>query len=104
MTMPEQGGCATEMALKKDIAAQKLIFLVRKEALRQFQNQLIALRKEKKPSTNAFAIRALLLACRSERFCIDFAFAQIEQDERLIEEVHRTIASATFSMPEETTR
>lgn len=102
MTTPEQEGCTTEMALRKDIAANKLIFQVRKEALRQFQNQLIALRKEQKPSTNTFAIRALLFACRSERSGIDFALAQIEQDEQLIEEVHRIIASDQFSMPEET--
>ena len=102
MTTPEQEGCTTEMALRKDIAANKLIFQVRKEALRQFQNQLIALRKEQKPSTNVAAVRSLLFACREERAGANFAFEQIESNERFIEEMRQLWENCPFSMPEET--
>ena len=96
------------MVFGADIAALKLIFQVKREALRQFQNQLIALRKEQKPSTNVYAIRSLLFACRNERAGANFAFEQIEDDEQFIEEIRRVRASEsfrendTFSMPEET--
>ncbi|MFM5583263.1 hypothetical protein ACET8Y_11180 [Aeromonas veronii] len=108
MTTPEQEGCTTEMVFGADIAALKLIFQVKREALRQFQNQLIALRKEQKPSTNVYAIRSLLFACRQERAGANFAFEQIEDDEQFIEEIRRVEASESFrdndpfSMPEET--
>lgn len=108
MTTPEQEEITTEMVFGADIAALKLIFQVKKEALRQFQNQLIALRKEQKPSTNVYAIRSLLFACRQERAGANFAFEQIEDDERFIEEIRRVEASESFrendpfSMPEET--
>ena len=108
MTTPRQEECTTEMVFGADIAALKLIFQVKREALRQFQNQLIALRKEQKPSTNVYAIRSLLFACRQERAGANFAFEQIEDDEQFIEEIRRVRASESFrdndpfSMPEET--
>lgn len=102
MTAPEQEEITTEMVFSADIAALKLIFQVKKEALRQFQNQLIALRKEKKPSTNVYAVRSLLFACRQERAGANFAFEQIEDDEQFIEEIRRVIENDPFSMPEET--
>lgn len=108
MTTPRQEECTTEMVFGADIAALKLIFQVKKEALRQFQNQLIALRKEQKPSTNVYAVRSLLFACRQERAGANFAFEQIEDDEQFIEEIRRVEASESFrendpfSMPEET--
>lgn len=108
MTTPEQEKCTTEMVFGADIAALKLIFQVKREALRQFQNQLIALRKEQKPSTNVYAVRSLLFACRQERAGANFAFEQIEDDEQFIEEIRRVEASESFrdndpfSMPEET--
>ncbi|WP_438833984.1 hypothetical protein ACPDZI_23240 [Aeromonas oralensis] len=105
MTTPEQEGCTTEMVLMADIAANKLIFQVKKESLRQFQNQLITLRKEQKPNTNVYAIRALLLACRRERSWMNVAFDQIEFDEQLIEqlieEIHQIRTSGQSSMQEE---
>lgn len=108
MTTPRQEECTTEMVFGADIAALKLIFQVKREALRQFQNQLIALRKEQKPSTNVYAVRSLLFACRQERAGANFAFEQIEDDEQFIEEIRRVRASESFrdndqfSMPEET--
>ncbi|MFU7708725.1 hypothetical protein [Aeromonas veronii] len=108
MTTPRQEECTTEMVFGADIAALKLIFKVKREALRQFQNQLIALRKEQKPSTNVYAVRSLLFACRQERAGANFAFEQIEDDEQFIEEIRRVRASESFrdndpfSMPEET--
>lgn len=108
MTTPRQEECTTEMVFGADIAALKLIFQVKREALRQFQNQLIALRKEQKPSTNVYAVRSLLFACRQERAGANFAFEQIEDDEQFIEEIRRVEASESFrdndpfSMPEET--
>lgn len=102
MTTPEQEEITTEMVFSADIAALKLIFQVKKEALRQFQNQLIALRKEQKPSTNVYAVRSLLFACRQERAGANFAFEQIEDDEQFIEEIRWVIENDPFSMPEET--
>lgn len=108
MTTPRQEECTTEMVFGADIAALKLIFKVKREALRQFQNQLIALRKEQKPSTNVYAVRSLLFFCRQERAGANFAFEQIEDDEQFIEEIRRVRASESFrdndpfSMPEET--
>lgn len=102
MTTPKQEECTTEMVFGADIAALKLIFKVKREALRQFQNQLIALRKEQKPSTNVYAVRSLLFACRQERAGANFAFEQIEDDEQFIEEIRRVMENDPFSMPEET--
>lgn len=108
MTMPIQEECTTEMVFGADIAALKLIFQVKRESLRQFQNQLIALRKEQKPGTNVFAIRSLLFACREERAGANFAFEHIEHSEKLVEEIRRIRAGESFrdndpfSMPEET--
>lgn len=102
MTKPEQEECTTEMVYGADNAALKLIFQVKKEALRQFQNQLIALRKEQKPSTNVAAVRSLLFACREERAGANFAFEQIEANERFIEEMRQLWENCPFSMPEET--
>ncbi|WP_421284817.1 hypothetical protein [Aeromonas veronii] len=102
MTTPRQEECTTEMVFGADIAALKLIFQVKREALRQFQNQLIALRKEQKPSTNVYAVRSLLFACRQERAGANFAFEQIEDDEQFIEEIRRVMENDPFSMPEET--
>ena len=101
MTTSEQEGCTTEMVFMADIAAQQLIFQVKKEALRQFQNRLIAMRKEKKPNTNVFAIRALLLACRRERSWMNIALDLIEYSEQLIGEVHRVSAIAELRMQKE---
>ncbi|GEM_PF-4129242 len=101
MTTPRQEECTTEMVYGADNAALKLIFQVKKEALRQFQNQLIALRKEQKPSTNVAAVRSLLFACREERAGANFAFEQIESNERFIEEMRQLWESCPFSMPEE---
>ena len=102
MTTPEQEIRTTEMVYGADNAALKLIFQVKKEALRQFQNQLIALRKEQKPSTNVAAVRSLLFACREERAGANFAFEQIESNERFIEEMRQLWENCPFSMPEET--
>ncbi|WP_323951282.1 hypothetical protein [Aeromonas veronii] len=102
MTTPRQEECTTEMVFGADIAALKLIFQVKREALRQFQNQLITLRKEQKPSTNVYAVRSLLFACRQERAGANFAFEQIEDDEQFIEEIRRVMENDPFSMPEET--
>ena len=102
MTTPEQEEITTEMVYGADNAAMKLIFQVKKEALRQFQNQLIALRKEQKPSTNVAAVRSLLFACREERAGANFAFEQIESNERFIEEMRQLWENCPFSMPEET--
>lgn len=102
MTMPEQAVITTEVVYGADNAALKLIFQVKKEALRQFQNQLIALRKEQKPSTNVAAVRSLLFACREERAGANFAFKQIESNERFIEEMRQLWENCPFSMPEET--
>lgn len=102
MTTPEQEECTTEMVFGADIAALKLIFKVKREALRQFQSQLIALRKEQKPSTNVYAVRSLLFACRQERAGANFAFEQIEDNEQFIEEIRRVMENDLFSMPEET--
>ncbi|MGL5129861.1 MAG: hypothetical protein ACRC7D_17360 [Aeromonas popoffii] len=102
MTTPEQEECTTEMVLMADIAANKFIFQVRKEALRQFQTKLIALRKERKPSTNAFAIRVLLMSCRSERRRIDFALELIEQSERFIDGTYGVSAIDELSAQGET--
>lgn len=102
MTTPRQEECTTEMVFGADIAALKLIFQVKREALRQFQNQLIALRKEQKPSTNVYAVRSLLFACRQERAGANFAFEQIEDDEQFIEEMRQFWENCPFSMPEET--
>ena len=102
MTTPEQEEITTEMVYCADNAALKLIFQVKKEALRQFQNQLIALRKEQKPSTNVAAVRSLLFACREERAGANFAFEQIESNERFIEEMRQLWENCPFSMPEET--
>ncbi|MBS4725142.1 hypothetical protein [Aeromonas veronii] len=102
MTTSEQEGCTTEMVYGADNAALKLIFQVKKEALRQFQNQLIALRKEQKPSTNVAAVRSLLFACREERAGANFAFEQIESNERFIEEMRQLWENCPFSMSEET--
>lgn len=108
MTTPEQEGCTTEMAFGADITALKLIFQVKRETLRQFQNQLIALRKEQNPITNVYAIRSLLFACREERAGANFAFEQLEVGEKFIEEIRRVRASESFNvndlfdMPEET--
>ncbi|CAJ1765225.1 hypothetical protein [Aeromonas veronii] len=102
MTTPEQEVCTTEMVYGADNAALKLIFQAKKEALRQFQNQLIALRKEQKPSTNVAAVRSLLFACREERAGANFAFEQIESNERFIEEMRQLWENCPFSMPEET--
>ncbi|MGU5720503.1 hypothetical protein [Aeromonas hydrophila] len=107
MTTPKQEECTTEMVFGADITALKLIFQVKRESLRQFQNKLIALRKEQKPSTNVFAIRSLLFACREERAGANFAFEQIEDNEKFIEEIRRVRAidsyreNDPFSMPEE---
>lgn len=101
MTTPEQEEITTEMVFGADIAALKLIFQVKRETLRLFQNQLIALRKEQKPSTNVYAIRSLLFACRQERAGANFAFEQIEDDEQFIKEIRRVIENDPFSMPEE---
>lgn len=101
MTTPEQEVCTTEMVYGADNAALKLIFQAKKEALRQFQNQLIALRKEQKPSTNVAAVRSLLFACREERAGANFAFEQIESNERFIEEMRQLWENCPFSMPEE---
>lgn len=102
MTTPRQEECTTEMVYGADNAALKLIFQVKKEALRQFQNQLIALRKEQKPSTNVAAVRSLLFACREERAGANFAFEQIESNERFIEEMRQLWENCPFSMQEET--
>lgn len=102
MTTPEQAEITTEVVYGADNAALKLIFQVKKEALRQFQNQLIALRKEQKPSTNVAAVRSLLFACREERAGANFAFEQIESNERFIEEMRQLWENCPFSMPEET--
>lgn len=102
MTTPEQEECTTEMVYGADNAALKLIFQVKREALRQFQNQLIALRKEQKPSTNVAAVRSLLFACREERAGANFAFERIESNERFIEEMRQLWENCPFSMPEET--
>ncbi|MBL0441853.1 hypothetical protein JEO77_10500 [Aeromonas veronii] len=102
MTTPEQEECTTEMVFGADIAALKLIFQVKREALRQFQNQLIALRKEQKPSTNVCAIQSLLFACRQERAGANSALKQIEGNERFIEEMRQLWENCPFSMPEET--
>lgn len=102
MTTPEQEECTTEMVYGADNAALKLIFQVKKEALRQFQNQLIALRKEQKPSTNVAAVRSLLFACRQERAGANFAFKKIEDNEWFIEEMRQLWENCPFSMPEET--
>ncbi|WP_139704752.1 hypothetical protein [Aeromonas hydrophila] len=101
MTTAEQEGCTTEMVLMADIAATKLIFQVKKEALRQFQNQLITLRKEQKPNTNVYAIRALLLACRRERSWMNVALDQIEFDKQVIDEIHQIRASEQSGMQED---
>lgn len=102
MTTPEQEIRTTEMVYGADNAALKLIFQVKKEALRQFQNQLIALRKEQKPSTNVAAVRSLLFACRHARGDANSAFKQIEDNERFIEEMRQLWENCPFSMPEET--
>ncbi|MCJ8215429.1 hypothetical protein [Aeromonas veronii] len=102
MTTPEQEIRTTEMVYGADNAALKLIFKVKKEALRQFQNQLIALRKEQKPSTNVAAVRSLLFACRQERAGANFAFEKIEDNEWFIEEMRQLWENCPFSMPEET--
>ncbi len=102
MTTPRQEECTTEMVFGADIAALKLIFQVKREALRQFQNQLIALRKEQEPSTNVAAVRSLLFACREARAGANFAFEQIESNERFIEEMRQLWENCPFSMPEET--
>ncbi|MFM5399323.1 hypothetical protein ACET8C_13635 [Aeromonas veronii] len=102
MTTQRQEECTTEMVYGVDNAALKLIFQVKREALRQFQNQLIALRKEQKPSTNVAAVRSLLFACREERAGANFAFEQIESNERFIEEMRQLWENCPFSMPEET--
>ncbi|WP_429233048.1 hypothetical protein [Aeromonas salmonicida] len=102
MTTPKQEECTLELVLMADIAANKFIFQVKKEALRQFQTKLIALRKEQKPSTNDFAIRVLLMACRSERRRINFALEQIEQSERLIDGTYGVSAIDEISAQEET--
>lgn len=101
MTTPRQEECTTEMVYGTDNAALKLIFQVKKEALRQFQNQLIALRKEQKPSTNVAAVRSLLFACREERDGANFAFEQIESNERFIEKMRQLWENCPFSMQEE---
>ena len=107
MTTPKQEECTTEMAFGADIAALKLIFQVKRETLRQFQNQLIALRKEQNPITNVYAIQSLLFACREERAGANFAFGQLEVGEKFIEEIRRVRASESFNvndlfdMPEE---
>jgi hypothetical protein len=100
----EQEGSSTEMVFRASIAANQLMFQIKKEALRQFQNQLITLRKQKKPNTNCYAIKVLLSACRSERSWIDLALSQIEDDEKFIEEINRIRAIEPFdpfSMQEE---
>lgn len=102
MTTPEQEIRTTEMVYGADNAALKLIFQVKKEALRQFQNQLTALRKEQKPSTNVAAVRSLLFACRQERAGANFAFEKIEDNEWFIEEMRQLWENCPFSMPEET--
>ncbi|EQB8041027.1 hypothetical protein ACYUML_000458 [Aeromonas hydrophila] len=108
MNKLEQEGSTNEMVFGADIAALRFIFKVKTEALRQFQNQLITMRKEQKPSTNSFAVRSLLFACREERAGANFAFEQIEGSEKLIEEFRRIRAGESFrendpfSMPEET--
>lgn len=89
MITAEQEGCTTEMVLRADIAALQFIFKVRKEALRQFQNQLVTLRKEQKPNTNCDAIRGLLHACRSERFDMESMLTAIDFTELLIEEARQ---------------
>ncbi|MGL6427989.1 hypothetical protein [Aeromonas hydrophila] len=107
MTTPKQEECTTEMVFDADITAMKLIFQVKRESLRQFQNKLIALRKEQKPSTNVFAIRSLLFACREERDGANFAFEHMEHSEKLVEGIRRIRAGESFrendpfSMPEE---
>lgn len=102
MTTPEQEECTTEMVFGADNAALKLIFQVKKEALRQFQNQLITLRKEQKPGTNVCAIQSLLFACRYSRADANSALKQIEDNERFIEEMRQLWENCPFSMPEET--
>lgn len=102
MTTPKQDECTLVMVLMADIAANKFIFQVKKEALRQFQTKLITLRKEQKPSTNDFAIRVLLMACRSERRRINFALEQIERDEMLIDGTFWVSAIDELSAQEET--
>ncbi|HHQ4552917.1 TPA: hypothetical protein ACSPZ7_001067 [Aeromonas veronii] len=102
MTTPEQEIRTTEMVYGADNDALKLIFKVKKEALRQFQNQLIALRKEQKPNTNVYAIQSLLFACRHARADANSAFKQIEDNEQFIEEMRQLWGNFPFSMPEET--
>lgn len=107
MTTAAQEGCTTEMVFCADDVALRFIFQVKREALRQFQNKLIDLRKEQKPSTNVYAVRSLLFACRKERAGANFAFEQIEDNEKFIEEIRRVGAidsyreNDPFSMPEE---
>ncbi|QNF16115.1 hypothetical protein FT669_01735 [Aeromonas jandaei] len=102
MTTTEQEIRTTEMVYGADNDTLKFIFQVKTEALRQFQNQLIALRKEQKPSTNVAAVRSLLFACRQERAGANSAFKQIESNERFIEEMRQLWENCPFSMPEET--
>ncbi|WEE25221.1 hypothetical protein [Aeromonas hydrophila] len=102
MTTPEQEIRTTEMVYGADNDALKFIFQVKTEALRQFQNKLITLRKEQKPGTNVCAIQSLLFACRTARADANSAFKQIESNERFIEEMRQLWENCPFSMPEET--
>ncbi|HAU4889886.1 TPA: hypothetical protein F3L22_15200 [Aeromonas hydrophila] len=97
----EQEGSTNEMVLMASMDANKAIIQVRQEALHKFQKQLVSLRKQRKPTTYCFAIKALLSACRSERSWIDFAFTQIEQDEKFIEEIYRIRAGSPVRALEE---
>lgn len=98
----EQEGSTSEMALIASMDASKAIIQVRQGAIHQLQKQLVSLRQSRKPTTNSFAISALLFACRNERQWIDFAINQIEQDEKLIEEIYRIRAGSPVRTLEET--
>ncbi|HHQ4928175.1 TPA: hypothetical protein ACSP88_001582 [Aeromonas hydrophila] len=101
MNKLEQEGSTSEMALIASMDANKAIIQVRQGSIHQFQKQLVSLRQSRKPTTNSFAISALLSACRSERSWIDFAITQIEQDEKFIEEIYRIRAGSPVRTLEE---